>query len=121
MTTVRKATIILPFDGKNKWTALMQGDTKVSDAIYENQPIVMETTKFENGIAAVAGVLKSKTPDTFNMKFVYVFDEQGNLIHEPYQPVDVSDHEDWHTKGINFILNDDESVEYQLTFEEKAV
>ena len=30
----------------------------------------METRKFENGISAVAGVLKSKTPDTFNIKFV---------------------------------------------------
>ena len=70
MTSIYKATIILPVDGKNKWTAFMQGNSKVSGTIYENQPIVRETTKFENGISAVAGILKSKTPDIFNIKFV---------------------------------------------------
>ena len=78
MTTVNKATISLPQDGKNKWTALMQGGAKVSTNIYENQPIVVATIKFENGIAVAAGVLTSKIPDAFNIKFVYVFDVHGD-------------------------------------------
>lgn len=121
MATEIKATIILPIDGKKKWTAYMQGEAKVSNNIYENQPIVMETAHFENGIKAAAGVLKSKTPEVFNVKFVYIFDQEGNLIYNPSQPVDVSDHEDWHTGSIIFYLNEDESVEYKLTFTEKTV
>ena len=66
-----------------------------------------------------SGVLKSDKPAEFNIKFCYTYDAQGSLIDSPYQPIDVSDHEDFMHHGYIFNLNDDESVEYVLNIKER--
>lgn len=114
-----RATMYLPVNGKQKWTAIMQGEVPVSENIYENQPIVLATALFENGILVTGGVYKSATPREFNYKMFCAFDAAGNLIHEPYQPLDVSDHEDFYQNSILFNLNEDESVEYLLECRER--
>jgi hypothetical protein len=113
------ATLRLPKGGKQAWTDIMQANVKISDNAYENQPLVMATAKFKNGIMVASGVLKSDSPAEFNIKFCYTFDAQGTLIDSPYQPIDVSDHEDFMHNGYIFNLNDDESVEYMLTIKER--
>jgi hypothetical protein len=114
------ATLYLPKNGKQIWTALMQGESPVPSGIYEGQPIVMATTTFEDGIMVAGGVMKSNQSDEFNIKFFNTFDAQGNLISEPRQPIDPSDHEDFYQNGCIFNLNDDESVEYHLEIVERA-
>jgi hypothetical protein len=113
------ATFYLPKGGKQAWTDIMQANVKVSDAVYENQPIVMATARFKNGIWVAGGVLKSATPEEYNIKFFNTFDANGSLITEPYQPIDVSDHEDFLHAGFIFNLNDDESEEYHLKIVER--
>ncbi len=90
----------------------MQANVEVPGHVYENQPIVMATTTFENGMLVAMGVLKSDEPEAYNTKFCYAFDTEGRLI-DP-QPIDVSDHEDFMQKSISFILGEDESVAYFL-------
>jgi len=109
----------LPAGGKKAWTDIMQANVKISDNFYENQPIVMATAKFKTGIWVAGGVMKSDMPDEFNIKFFYTFEASGSLMES--QPIDVSDHEDFMHSGYIFILNDDESVEYLLKIEERAV
>ena len=113
------ATFYLPKGGKQAWTDIMQANVKVSDAVYENQPIVMATARFKNGLWVAGGVYKSATPDEYNVKFFNAFDINGTLITQPYQPIDVSDHEDFHHSGIIFVLNDDAPEDYLLKIVER--
>jgi hypothetical protein len=117
--TIHEATLYLPKDGKTIWTAYMQAEKPVPPNIYENQPIVMSVATFDDGIMVAGGVMKSNEPEAYNIKFFNTFDAQGNLITEPYAPIDPSDHEDFHHSGNIFYLNDDESVEYHLKIVER--
>ncbi|MDX2302083.1 MAG: hypothetical protein NW226_04750 [Microscillaceae bacterium] len=111
---VYTATMKLPPGGKRAWTELMQGTVKVSEDIFENQPIVLATARFKNGILVTGGVYKSGTPNEYNIKIFHTFDALGNLIVSPYIPIDVSDHEDFLAKSILFVINEDETEEYLL-------
>lgn len=113
------ATLRLPKGGKQAWTDIMQANVKVSEEAYEYQPLVMATAKFKTGIMVASGVLKSNTPTEYNIKFCYTYSADGKLIDSPYQPIDVSDHEDFLHNGYIFNLNDDESVEYVLNIVER--
>ncbi|MBL7816686.1 MAG: hypothetical protein JNL70_16815 [Saprospiraceae bacterium] len=118
--TIHEATLFLPPNAKTLWTAYMQAETPVPEGIYESQPIVMAVATFADGTWVAGGVMKSKEPDVYNIKFFNTFDANGNLITEPRQPIDPSDHEDFHHGGCIFNLNDDESVEYHLTIVERT-
>lgn len=97
----------------------MQASVPVSNDIYTGQPIVMAVARFKNGIWVASGILKSDKPDEFNIKFCNTFDQNGKLIYEPYQPIDVSDHEDFMHNGFLFSLNEDETEMYLLKIRER--
>ncbi|MFK7932371.1 MAG: hypothetical protein AB8G22_02610 [Saprospiraceae bacterium] len=113
----KETTLWLPTGGKAYWTALMQGEAGVATDILENQPIVMATAQFSNGITVVGGVYKSSEPTFYNIKFYYVFDANGNLLPDLIDPSDNEDFLedsrvfDWHHEG--------KAVEYLVHVKEK--
>ena len=119
-TTMKKeATLYLPSNGKELWTKLMEGTSEVSKDIYENQPIVMATAIFEDGISVAGGVYKSSEPEFYNIKFYYVFDKDGN--HLPFR-IDPSDNEDFRESARIFYLNDEDvGNQYYLNIVERKI
>lgn len=113
----KKATLYLPKNGKEKWTQLMEGSTAISEDIYENQIIVMSSTKFKDGITVAGGVYKSDDPESYNIKFFYVFDKDGNMIPDCIDP---SDNEDFRESKRVFYLNREEVGDlYELKIKER--
>ena len=113
----KKATIYLPKKGKQKWTEIMEGLNNISEDILPFQPIVMSTTVFEDGVVVVGGVLKSESPEDYNLKFFYVFDKKGNRIPNVIDP---SDDEDFRESKRVFYLDPEEmSDKYILSIKEK--
>lgn len=103
--------MILPKNGKQDWTNLMQGAAPVPNKILTGSPIVMAAAKYEDGTWVAGGVLKSDTPTEYNSMFMWVFDKNGTQY--PGWPIDVSDNEDFYVSKIYFVLDDDEK-EYVL-------
>lgn len=103
------ADMILPQGGKQAWTAIMQGSAPVPNEMNAGSPVVMATAKFEDGTWVAGGVYKGTNPTDFNVKFMWVFDANGNQYSG--WPIDVSDHEDFLGNAYSFELN---GVEYQL-------
>jgi hypothetical protein len=106
------ANMVLPQGGKQAWTLLMQGQAPVADQINTGSPIVMASAQFEDGNWVAGGVYKGDDPTDFNVKFMWVFDANGNQY--PGWPIDVSDNEDFLQKGYSFSLGDGEDDEYRL-------
>jgi hypothetical protein len=111
-----KATMYLPVNGHQDWSNIMYGETKFPYKIYTDEMIVAAYAKFRDGTQVIGGVKKA-TDEDYNIKFFKVLDKNGMAY--PDWPIDCSDHEDFHGKGFIFILNDDETIEYHLTIEEK--
>lgn len=106
------ATMILPEGAKQAWTNLMQGEAPVPDEINTGSPIVMAHARFEDGTWVAGGVYKGENPADFNVKFMWVFDANGNQY--PGWPVDVGDHQDFLQKVYAFSLTEGVDDEYLL-------
>lgn len=112
------ARMILPAGGKEAWTEIMQGVVPVAGEINTGSPIVMAWARFDDGTRVAGGVYKSDTPTDYNVKFMWVFDRNGNQY--PGWPIDVSDDEDFLTKAYAFALGaDGEEKTYLLKIVEK--
>jgi hypothetical protein len=109
------ATMTLPKGGRQAWTLLMQGDAPVPDEINAGSPIVMASARFDDGTQVAGGVYKGQTPTEYNVKFMWVFDPDGNQY--PGWPIDVSDDQDFLTTEYEFSLTDEETT-YQLNIVE---
>ena len=106
------ATMTLPKGGKQSWSLIMQGETPVPDKMNPGSPIVMAYARFDDGTQVAGGVYKSENPE-YNVKFMWVFDADGNQY--PGWPIDVSDDEDFDSSGYAFSLTDDpEDADYLL-------
>jgi hypothetical protein len=115
--TTYKATMWLPSDGKQYWSTIMYGEAELPSDLNQGDIIVAAYACFDDGTQVIGGVKKGDS-EAYNIKFFTVLDASGKAY--PGYPLDCSDHEDFlHTRYI-FNLNDDESIEYQLTIAEKA-
>lgn len=113
----KEAIMYLPKNGKEYWTAIMEGAIEINPDIETNQPIVMSTAVFADGISVSGGVYKSEEPEAYNIKFFYVLDPNGNII--PYL-IDPSDNEDFRETSRQFYLNEYEAGDlYILHLEER--
>lgn len=113
----KTTTLYLPKNGKELWTKLMEGNTKISEDIQEGQPIVMSVATFDDGFMVSGGVYKSEEPAAYNIKFMNVYTPDGQQI--PFL-IDPSDHEDFKQSTYVFYLNDEEiGDEYQVKIKER--
>ncbi|RMS74410.1 hypothetical protein ALP59_101610 [Pseudomonas savastanoi] len=106
------ATLFLPVGGMQAWTQIMQGGSPVPDEINSGSPIVMAFARYSDGTVVAGGVYKSDSPTDYNIKFMWVFDGEGNQY--PGWPIDVSDDEDFSTQSYIFSLTPDSEELYQL-------
>ncbi len=106
------AKMLLPPGGRQAWTEIMQGRVPVPAGLDIGSPIVLAIATFDDGVKVVGGVCKGESPETFNPKFMWVFDSQGEQI--PNWPIDVSDHEDFETVGFEFSLTESATRTYVL-------
>jgi hypothetical protein len=111
------ARMVLPPGGKEAWTQIMQGTGPVPDKINAGSPIVMAWARFKDGTQVAGGVYKSDTPTDYNVKFMWVFDANGNQY--PGWPLDVSDNENFLGKAYSFSLTPDAEETYLLKVAEK--
>lgn len=112
-----RTTMVLPTGAKTAWSSIMYGETPLPASLSPGDIIVAAWAKFRNGVQVIGGVRKSDSPD-YNIKFFTVLDAAGQAY--PNWPIDVSDHEDFHSHGFQFHLNEDESITYHLRLVEKA-
>ena len=110
--------MVLPAGGKQAWTLIMRGETPVPDQINPGSPIVMANARFEDGTQVSGGVYKSDKPNEYNIKFMWVFDANGNQY--PGWPIDVSDQEDFLNNAYLFSLDGGDEAEYRLNVVERA-
>jgi hypothetical protein len=111
------ARMVLPPGGKEAWTRIMQGTGPVPDKINAGSPIVMAWARFKDGTQVAGGVYKSDTPADYNVKFMWVFDANGNQYSG--WPIDVSDDEDFLGKAYGFSLTPDGEPTHVLKIAEK--
>ena len=102
----------LPKGGKQAWTDIMQGQAPVPEELLSGDVIVMAYAVFEDGTQVAGGVSKSDTPTEYNIKFMWVFDANGNQY--PGWPIDVSDNQDFLQNAYSFSLTEDVDDEYLL-------
>jgi hypothetical protein len=105
------ATLTLPKGGMEAWTLIMQGQSPVPNDINPGSPIVMAYARYDDGTQVAGGVYKWENPAEYNVKFMWVFDSDGNQ----YQgnPIDVSDDQDFLTTTYIFSLTEN-GEDYQL-------
>ena len=106
------ATMLLPKDGKQYWTDLMQGKTPVADSITVGSPIVLGTALFDDGTIVVGGVSKTKDPTDYNIVFMWVYDQDGTKY--PGWPIDLSDSEDFFINSIAFSPSSGDDADHLL-------
>ena len=95
----------------------MEGSSNISEDIYTNQPIVQASARFRDGTNVTGGVYISEEPESYNIKFFYVFDKDGNML--PHR-IDPGDDEDFRENARRFYLNDEEvGDEYMLYIRER--
>ena len=102
--TKLSATMTLPAGGKKHWTRIMQAD-EVPPAHKDaraGDPLVLSHAVFADGTLVIGGVCKGNEPE-FNPSFMWVFDRSG--VRYPGWPIDLSDHEDFHTSGTEFAVD----------------
>ena len=109
------ARMTLPSGGMEAWTQIMQGAGPSLDRIDKGSPIVMAWARFSDGVQVAGGVYNSGEAD-YNVKFMWVFDANGNRY--PGWPIDVSDDEDFHGKGYGFSLTPDGEETHRLNIVE---
>jgi len=97
------ANMILPPGGKEAWSKIMQGETPVPQEMNTGSAIVMAWASFQDGTKVGGGVYKSDAPAEYNVKFMWVFDANGNQY--PGWPIDVGDHEDFLNTQYEFELD----------------
>ncbi|HJR09290.1 MAG TPA: hypothetical protein VJ842_18670 [Pyrinomonadaceae bacterium] len=110
------ADMILPKGAKQAWTDIMQGQATVPDEINTGSPIVMAQARFKDGTWVAGGVYKGENPTDYNVKFMWVFDANGNQY--PGWPIDVSDDQDFLQTAYAFSLTEDVDDEYTLNIVE---
>jgi hypothetical protein len=111
-----KTTMWLPTGAKEYWSTIMSDEAKFPYELYEGDIIVAAYAAFKDGTQVIGGVKKAKE-EGYNIKFFTVLDASGKAYSG--WPIDCSDHEDFCQSGCIFILNDDESVEYHLSIQER--
>ncbi len=110
------AAMTLPKGGMQAWTLIMQGQAPVPDEINTGSPIVMAYARFSDGTQVAGGVNKGENPTEYNVKFMWVFDANGNQY--PGWPIDVSDDEDFLSTGYLFSLPQGGETDYLLNIVE---
>lgn len=110
------ANLVLPAGGMQAWTRLMQGDSPVPDEINSGAPIVTAFARYPDGTRVLGGVYKSDSPSDYNIKFMWVFDSQGNQY--PGWPIDVSDEQDFLNQRYTFSLAPHSQALYRLNIVE---
>ncbi|WP_040066470.1 hypothetical protein [Pseudomonas batumici] len=113
------ATMVLPAGGMQAWTRIMQGDSPVPDEINPGSPIVMAFARYSNGTLVAGGVYRSDSSTDYNIKFMWVFDSEGNQY--PGWPIDVSDDEDFFSQSYTFSLTSNPQELYQLNIVERLL
>jgi hypothetical protein len=114
------AVMTLPKGGKKAWSLIMYGEAPVPEQIITGSPVVMAYARYDDGTQVAGGVLKGEDPKDYNIKFMWVFDAEGNQY--PGYPIDVGDHEDFYSEGYRFSLSDDdEEGNYLLRIVEASV
>lgn len=111
------ANMMLPAGGMEAWTKIMQGAVPVPDQINTGSPVVMAWARFDDGTQVVGGVYKYDDPTEYNVKFMWVFDVNGNQY--PGWPIDVSDDQDFFNTAYEFTLSPDSGVSYLLNIVEQ--
>lgn len=96
------ADLVLPAGGMEAWTQIMGAAVPAPVEINTGSPIVMAWTRFDDGTQVAGGVYKMAAPTDYNVKFMWVFDGNGNQY--PGWPIDVSDDEDFLTESYIFSL-----------------
>jgi hypothetical protein len=109
------ATMTLPKGGMQAWTLIMYGQAPVPDELNTYAPIVMAYAQFDDGTQVAGGVYKWQNPTEYNVKFMWVFDADGNQY--PGWPIDVSDDQDFLNTGYSFSLIEGGAT-YQLNIVE---
>jgi len=110
------ATMMLPKNGKQYWTDLMQGKAPVADNITVGSPIVLGTALFDDGTIVLGGVSKTKDPTDFNIIFMWVYNQDGDKY--PDWPIDLSDSEDFFINSIEFSPIDGDEADHLLLITE---
>lgn len=113
------ANLVLPAGGMQAWTRLMQGDSPVAKDINSGSPIVTASARYSDGTLVLGGVYKSDSPTDYNIKFMWVFDSQGNQY--PGWPIDVSDEQDFLNQRYTFSLPPNSHELYRLNIVERAL
>jgi hypothetical protein len=72
----------------------------------------MAVARFDDGTQVVGGVYKGENPTDFNVKFMWVFDANGNQY--PGWPIDVGDHQDFSGGSYAFSLTGGDDEDYLL-------
>jgi hypothetical protein len=111
------ADMTLPAGGMEAWTKIMQGIVPVPEQINTGSPVVMATARYDDGTQVVGGVYKYNTPTEYNVKFMWVFDVNGNQY--PGWPIDVSDDQDFFNTAYEFTLVPDSGISYLLNIVEE--
>jgi hypothetical protein len=105
------AVMTLPPGGREAWTQIMYGNVPAPAELLPGAPIVMAYARFPDGTQVAGGVYKSVDPAQ-NVKFMWVFDADGNQY--PGWPIDVGDEQDFLDTAYIFGLPAGSEPNYQL-------
>ena len=112
-----KATMLIPKNGKNLWTDIMQNAPQLPEGVTEGQYIAASYARFADGTFVFGGVAAGPKSQDYNYALFMVFDKNCNQIGG--WPIDTSDWEDFHVNAIQFAIDpDDDDGNYLLLVEE---
>ncbi|MFK8103765.1 MAG: hypothetical protein AB8G15_14620 [Saprospiraceae bacterium] len=114
------ATMMIPKDGHQKWTDIMQNPPKnLPQGVTEGQYIVASYAQFSDGVSVFGGVAVGPADQDFNYALFMVFDADNNQVGG--WPIDTSDWEGFSAQSIQFgIEPDDEDGNYLLQVTERS-
>lgn len=114
-----KATMMIPKNGKNLWTDIMQNPPAPPQGVTEGMYFCASYAKFSDGISVFGGVAVGPVSQDFNYALFMVFDRDFNQIGG--WPIDTSDWEDFQVSSIQFGIGPhDEDGNYLLTIKEES-
>ncbi len=112
-----KATMVIPKDGKNIWTKLMQDGSAPQQGIGEGEFICASYAKFGDGTFVFGGVAQGPA-NQYNYPSFMVFDANYNQISG--WPIDPSDWEGFSVSSIGFSIDPNIDDQYELDIVEMA-
>ncbi len=102
----KTATMMIPPNGRDLWTDIMQNPPKLPEGVTEGQFIAASYTIFEDGVSVMGGVAVGPASQGFNYALFMVFDSNYNQIGG--WPIDTSDWEDFQVRSIEFSIDPNE-------------